>query len=578
VNDELEIWAPYAQHVAIEHDGIVERGRSVGAGRHRVAAPPVGADYHVLIDGQRRPDPRSAWQPDGVHGPSRRIAHDFVWDDHDFRAPPLASGVVYELHVGTFTGAGTYAAAEARLQHLADLGVTHVELMPLATFPGRRGWGYDGVHLWAPHPAYGSPDDLKRFVARAHALGLGVLLDVVYNHLGPDGNYLARFGSYFTDRYHTPWGQALDFDGAGSDEVRRFVVDNALAWLVDYHVDGLRLDAVHAIFDRSATHVLEELSHEVRALEGRSGRRLVLVAESDLNDPRLLHAPELGGYGLDAQWSDDLHHAIHAWLTGERGGYYADFGAPEQVADALRNAFVLRGGWSGFRGRRHGRSPEGLGANRFVCYVQSHDQVGNRAQGDRFGAQVGLARQRVAATLVLTSPFVPMIFQGEEWAASSPFAYFTDHQDAALARAVTEGRRREHAAHGHDGSEVPDPQASSTFERSRLAWNELSREPHARMLTLYRELLALRRARPDLCDPRLATVDATVAVGDGGAGRALVIRRARSTIVAHAGDGEIRVRVQARSIAWTSEPGARYEAGMLVLPSVSAAVLDGESQ
>ncbi|HEM45499.1 MAG TPA: malto-oligosyltrehalose trehalohydrolase, partial [Alphaproteobacteria bacterium] len=457
--------------------------------------------------GPALPDPRSRWQPEGVHGPSRVLdTGSLAWSDAGFEAPPLASGLVYELHVGTFTPEGTFDAATRRLDALADLGVTHVELMPVAEFPGRHGWGYDGVDLFAPHHAYGGPEGLARVVDACHARGLAVLLDVVYNHLGPDGNHLARFGPYFTDRHATPWGPAVNLDGRGSDEVRRFLCDNALMWLRDYHFDGLRIDAVHAIVDTSAVHFLEQLAEEVRTLEATSGRHLVLIAESDLNDPRVIRPPALGGYGLDAQWNDDFHHAVHAVLTGERLGYYADFGQLADVAKALDSAFVYDGRYSRHRGRRHGRAPAGESGRRFVGFVQNHDQVGNRARGERLCHLVSPAGARLAAAVLLTAPFVPMLFMGEEWGASTPFLYFTDHVDPSLARRVSEGRRREFAAFGWDPADVPDPQAPETFARSRLDWDERARPPHRDLLAWHRDLIRLRRSRPELCDGRLDRV------------------------------------------------------------------------
>lgn len=466
-------------------------------------APDVGpgADYAFSLEGGPPfPDPRSPFQPHGVHGPSRVIAHsDFAWTDAGWQAPPLAAGLVYELHIGTFTPAGTFEAAIGKLDHLLDLGVTHMELMPVAEFPGARGWGYDGVSVFAPHHAYGGPLGLKQLVDACHARGLAVLLDVVYNHLGPDGNYLGQYGPYFTDRYHTPWGEAVNFDGPDSDEVRRFFVDNALLWLRDYHFDGLRLDAVHAIVDTSATHILEELAVEVERLGVLLGRRFVLIAESDLNDPRLVRAREVGGYGLDAQWSDDFHHALHTALTGERSGYYADFGSLAALAKALRQAYVFDGAHSPFRKRRHGRAPEGVPAHRFLGYLQNHDQVGNRAQGERSSHLLTPDQLKIGAALTLTAPFVPMLFQGEEWGATTPFLYFTEHEHEALGRAVSEGRRQEFAAFGWQPEQVPDPQSPETFARSKLNWDERRREPHASLLAWHRRLIELRRELPDLC-------------------------------------------------------------------------------
>jgi maltooligosyltrehalose trehalohydrolase len=527
---------------------------------------PAGVDYAFSLDGgQPLPDPRSPWQPAGVHGPSRTIDHSaFPWTDGDWRGgPPLSAALIYELHVGTFTPEGTFEAVVAKLPHLLELGVTHVELMPVAEFPGRRGWGYDGVDLFAPHAAYGGPDALKRLVDACHRAGLAVLLDVVYNHLGPDGNYLGSFGPYFTDRYATPWGQAVNFDGPHSDQVRDFVCDNACMWLTDYHLDGLRLDAVHAIFDTSATHVLEELGARVHALEAHLGRRLVVVAESDLNDPRLVQPVEVGGYGLDAAWSDDFHHALHAVLTGERSGYYEDFGSLADLARALQSAYVYDGRYSPHRRRRHGRPPDGVPARRFLGYLQNHDQVGNRAQGERSAALMGLRRLKIGAALVLTSPFVPLLFAGEEWGASTPFLYFTDHQDPDLGRAVSAGRRREFAAFGWDPEAVPDPQDPRSFERSRLEWSELARPPHAELLDWHRRLVALR---PHLSGPARVRFDEAagwLALGRGTVIVAANLAKEPRHVPLVEGTGEVLL---------TSDGGARLGDG-LTLPSESVAVV-----
>lgn len=569
MSEELEIWAPSARDVAVAIEGTnsVVPARAVGSGFFRAPAPPPGADYFVIVDGRRRPDPRSAYQPSGVHGPSRRIDHAFAWRDRDFRPRSLADAVVYELHVGTFTSAGTYRGAEEKLPYLAELGVTHVELMPVATFPGRRGWGYDGVHLWAPHPTYGEPDDLRRFVDRAHELGLAVLLDVVYNHLGPDGNYLGEFGPYFTDRYRTPWGAAVNLDGPGSDEVRRFFVDNSCMWLRDYHFDGLRLDAVHAFADGSARTFLEQLAEEVHALGERVGRPLVVIAESDLNDPRLVRGVAEGGYGLDAQWSDDLHHALHAVLARERDGYYGDFGSLADVARALRGGFVYDGRRSAFRGRSHGRPLGDVSGNRLLGYLQTHDQVGNRARGERIGMLAGDARTRIGAALALTAPFVPMLFQGEEWNASSPFCYFTDHEDPELADAVRRGRRAEFAAFGWAPEDIPDPQTEETFRRSVLDWEEASRPPHAAMLEFYRTLLALRAATPELRDGRRDLVDATF---DERAGW-ICMRRGGVTVLANLGPEALRLpRPEGACVLASPEEPARDGDAVRLLPDACA--------
>jgi maltooligosyltrehalose trehalohydrolase len=509
----FRVWAPKAKRVEVEiygerHGMTAEEG---GWWRAEIALAVTNTDYAFALDGgQPLPDPRSAWQPHGVNGISRAVDHGaFPWTDRYWQARPLSSALFYELHIGTFTTEGTFEAAIEKLDHLVRLGITHVELMPVAEFSGSRGWGYDGADLYAPHHTYGGPDDLKRLVDACHARGLAVILDVVYNHLGPVGNYLARFGPYFTERYATPWGEAINFDGPESDEVRRFFCDNALMWLRDYHFDGLRLDAVHAIIDTSAVHFLEQLVSEVADLQAQSGRHLAIIAESDLNDPRVIRPQDIGGYGVHAQWSDDFHHALHCLLTGERAGYYADFGTLADLAQALKQAFILDGRYSAFRRRRHGKSPAGLSGHRFLGFLQNHDQVGNRATGERSCHLMSSGRVKIGAALVLTAPFVPMLFQGEEWGASSPFLYFTDHEDPALGRAVTEGRRREFAAFGWNPKDVPDPQARETFERSKLNWNELDQEPHAELLAWHRRLIQLRHEIPVLSDGRMERLRVT---------------------------------------------------------------------
>lgn len=491
-----DVWAPRAQSVVLDISGArTPLDRSARGYWTTPTTVPAGRDYGFILDGDRLlPDPRSPFQPSGVHGASRAVDHSaFPWTDHAWQPPPLPSAVVYELHVGTFSEAGTFDAAIAKLDHLVDLGITHVELMPVCEFPGTRGWGYDGVDLFAPHHAYGGPDGLKRLVDACHARGLAVLVDVVYNHLGPAGNYLARFGPYFTDRYKTHWGEAVNLDGEGSDEVRRFFCDNALMWLRDYHADGLRIDAVHAFFDRSATHFLEQLASEVARLEAALGRHLVLVAESDLNDPRLVTPREAGGFGLHAQWSDDFHHALHTVLTGERGGYYEDFDGLTDLAAALERGIVYTGRYSPHRQRTHGRATPRVPPSRLVAAAQNHDQIGNRAKGDRLSQLVSPDRLKIAAALLLTAPFVPLLFQGEEWGASTPFQYFTDHEDEALGAAVREGRRREFAAFGWNPADIPDPQSPDTFGRSRLNWAERTGRPHADLLDWHRALIRLRR-------------------------------------------------------------------------------------
>ncbi|HEY7212617.1 MAG TPA: malto-oligosyltrehalose trehalohydrolase [Bryobacteraceae bacterium] len=507
----FRVWAPAARRVAVRlnsKDYPLERdSHDWWSGDIEEAGH--GTEYWLSIDQCKPlPDPRSAFQPHGIHGPSQLIDHSrFEWHDARWQAPPLSSSILYELHVGTFTPGGTFLSAIDRLDHLVDLGITHIELMPVNEFSGANGWGYDGVDLYAPHHSYGTPDHLKSFIDACHAKGLAVLLDVVYNHLGPLGNYLSRFGPYFTEAYHTPWGAAINLDHAGSVEVRRFLLDNAAMWLRDYHFDGLRIDAVHAFHDRSAVHFLEDLSSHVADLAAHLGRYFALIVESDLNDPRLVTPREAGGFGIDAQWLDDFHHALHTVLTGENRGYYEDFGSLAQLAKALRHAFVYDGIFSPHRRRMHGRPATGLSAHHFLAYAQNHDQIGNRARGERLSHLVSLGRAKIAAALVLTSAYLPMLFQGEEFGASSPFQYFTHHEEPELAHKVSEGRKNEFAAFGWDPDAVPDPQDEETFHRSKLNWDELTCEPHAGLLEWHRDLISLRRRYPELTDGRMEDVE-----------------------------------------------------------------------
>jgi maltooligosyltrehalose trehalohydrolase len=505
---EFTVWAPNARKVSVKIGDVAyamhgpnERGWwSVSV---EDAGP--GTDYGFLLgdDQQAWPDPRSLWQPHGVHGPSRVYDQSaFAWSDGGWQPPQLELAVIYELHIGTFTPRGTFDAAIERLDYLAELGITHVELMPVAAFPGGQGWGYDGASLFAVTEQYGGPDGLKRLVDACHARGLAMLLDVVYNHFGPVGNYSGKFGPYLTDQHRTPWGGAVNFEDWGSDEVRRFFCDNALMWMRDYHIDGLRLDAVHAFVDRSAVHFMEQLSEEVKGLSAKLGRRLVLIAESDLNDPRVVESREAGGYGMDAQWSDDFHHALFSVLHSGGGekGYYIDFGTVAKLAKALTKTFVQDGTYSKYRRRSHGRPVDDLSPHLFLGYIQNHDQVGNRAIGDRVEQIVGMDRAKVAAGVVLTAPFIPMIFQGEEFAASTPFQYFADHEDPEMARAVKEGRRGEFAAFGWKPEDIPDPENVETFQRSKLKWVEVHGGRHEEMLEWYRRLIALRHDSASLND------------------------------------------------------------------------------
>jgi maltooligosyltrehalose trehalohydrolase len=572
------VWAPRAERVdlAIRGSNLPMRRGDDGWFAVDDAEARAGDRYGFSLDGgSPLPDPRSPSQPDGVHGLSEVVDHlAFAWTDAGWHGAPLSAAVIYELHTGTFTPAGSFEAIIPRLPELADLGVTAIELLPVAEFPGVRGWGYDGVDLYAPHHAYGGPEGLKRLVDACHAHGLAVVMDVVYNHLGPDGNYLGSYGPYFTEKYRTPWGAALNYDDADSEPVRRFVVDNALMWLRDYHCDGLRLDAVHAILDTSAVHLLEQIGTEVEALQAELGRTLWVIAESDLNDPRVVRSREAGGHGLDAQWSDDFHHALHAALTGERSGYYADYGALSDVAKSLRDVFVNDGRYSPFRRRRHGRPATGLPGDRFLGYLQNHDQVGNRAVGERSAALMSPGRLRIGAALVLTAPFVPMLFQGEEWAASTPFQYFTDHQDAELARAVSKGRRSEFASFGWSEDSVPDPQDPRTFERSKLDWTERDRAPHRDMLDWHRRLIALRRSHPALTDARMERVDARA---DDGAG-CLLLRRGTIALLCNVSDRRASIPLGpaagARRVLLASHEGIDVSGEEVQMPPESVVVIE----
>ncbi|GIX47331.1 MAG: malto-oligosyltrehalose trehalohydrolase [Candidatus Tectimicrobiota bacterium] len=497
------VWAPRAERVAVHL--LAPRERLVPMaprphGYHTALVEDVapGSLYRYRLDDRlERPDPASRAQPEGVHGPSQVVDPAFAWEDAAWPGLPLEAYVFYELHVGTFTPEGTFDAIIPHLPRLKDLGITALELMPVAPFPGSRNWGYDGVYPFAVHHAYGGPPGLKRLVNACHRQGLAVVLDVVYNHLGPEGNYLGDFGPYFTERYRTPWGAALNFDGPHSAEVRRYFIDNALFWITEYHVDALRLDALHAILDLSAHHFLEALASAVHRQAAALHRRVYLIAESDLNDTRLLRPPALGGYGLDAQWNDDFHHALHALLTGERHGYYQDFGTLSHLAKAFRLGYVYDGQYSTYRQRHHGNSSRAVPAHRLVVFAQNHDQVGNRMRGERLSQLVSFEGLKLAAGTVLLSPFLPLLFMGEEYGETAPFPYFISHSDPDLVAAVREGRRQEFAAFRWQG-EPPDPQDEATFASAKLN-HALRQQGHHRVLEdFYRELLRLRTSLPAL--------------------------------------------------------------------------------
>jgi maltooligosyltrehalose trehalohydrolase len=509
----FRVWAPSAQTVVVHL--LAPREQLVPMepderGYHRAMLDGIepGSLYVYRLDGEKeRPDPASRFQPQGVHGPSQVMGSSFAWEDDSWSGLPLEEYVIYELHVGAFTPQGTFDAIIPHLHELKKLGVTAVELMPVTQFPGDRNWGYDGVYPYAVQGSYGGPEGLKRLVSACHRLGLAVILDVVYNHLGPEGNYLADFGPYFTDRYRTPWGPAVNFDGPGSDEVRHFFIENALYWTAEFHIDALRLDALHAVFDHSAQPFLEELAIAVHEQVDCMGRRVYLFAESDRNDPRVVRTTDCGGYGLDAHWNDDFHHALHTLLTGEQFGYYQDFGGIGDLAKAFRDGFVYSGQYSEYRQRRHGASSRDVPAHRLVIFAQNHDQVGNRMGGERLSQLVSFDKLKLAAGAVLLSPFIPLLFMGEEYGETAPFQYFTSHSDPALIEAVRRGRREEFAAFAWQG-EPPDPADEGVFLRSKLNHALCGEGQQRALFEFYRELLRLRRELPALA--RLSKEDLEV--------------------------------------------------------------------
>jgi maltooligosyltrehalose trehalohydrolase len=561
----MRIWAPLADRVRVDADGAVhdlERKGEWWTGPELAA----GTDYAFLLDDSpdRLPDPASRWQPFGVHGPSRVYDQTrYAWNDDAWDGRPLEGAVIYELHVGTFTQGATFESAVEQLDYLVALGVTHVELLPVNAVNGVWNWGYDGVLWYAVHEPYGGPDGLKRFVDACHERGLAVVLDVVYNHLGPSGNYLPRFGPYLKSDRNT-WGDLINFD---VEPVRAFVIDNALMWLRDFHVDALRLDAVHALRDTSPTHVLAELSERVRELE----RTRQLIAESDLNDPIVITPVADGGWGMDAQWDDDVHHALHALLTGERQGYYCDFGSLTVLAKVLTSAFLHDGTYSTFRGRVHGRPVDRARTPgwRFVVALQNHDQVGNRAVGDRLSELASPGLLRVGAMLLLTSPFTPMLWMGEEWAASTRWPFFTSHPEPALAKATGEGRVAEFKDYGWDVSQMIDPQDPAAYREAVLDWAESRAPDHAAVLGLYRELIALRSEHADLRDPRLDRVK----VDFDEAARWVVVHRGRFRVVANLAGDELSFDVTARRIVLATGR-ARLDGAVLHLAGESAAIVE----
>ena len=497
------LWAPKAQKVDVHIVHPCDRTitmQPLDRGYFSIAVDGIvpGTLYRYCLDGQtERPDPASRFQPQGVHGPSEVVDTDFPWSDNGWFGIPLERYVLYELHVGTFTAQGTFDAIIPRINELRDLGITAIELMPVAQFPGNRNWGYDGVYPFAVQDSYGGPAALKRLVNACHQQGMAVVIDVVYNHLGPEGNYLADFAPYFADLYRTLWGQAVNFDGPQSDDVRRYFVENALQWITEFHVDALRLDAIHAIVDLSAQPFLEELSTVIHAKANQLNRKAYLIAESNRNDARIMRPREAGGLELDAVWNDDFHHSVHVLLTGEQNGYYRDFSGIEDLARAFRNGFVYEGQYSKYRQRRHGSPSHQISAHRFIVFTQNHDQVGNRSAGDRLAQLVSFEQLKLAAATVLFSPYVPLLFMGEEYGEPAPFSYFVSHGDRALVESVRTGRRT-YLARLQWRGEMADPQDERTFRRSILNWH-LQAEGHHRLLwNFHQELLRLRRDLPAL--------------------------------------------------------------------------------
>ncbi len=588
------LWAPLLNQAALRlvapEQRLIPMSRDArGYWRATVNDIDPGALYFYQWNGETdRPDPASHRQPQGVHGPSEVVDHAFAWSDADWQTPPLPQWVIYELHVGTFTAEGTFAAIIPRLAELRELGVNALELMPVAQFPGERNWGYDGVYPFAAQQSYGGVEGLKRLVDACHREGFAVILDVVYNHLGPEGNYLWGLGTYFTDRYRTPWGDAVNYDSPHSPGVREYVAENVRYWFETCHCDALRLDAVHAIYDFSARHILAELAEVAADCGQRLGRSFHLIAESDLNDPRLIRSPALGGYGLDAQWSDDFHHALHTVLTGERHGYYEDFGALESLAQAYRQPFVYAGNYSAHRQRFHGADASDCPAWRFVVCSQNHDQVGNRALGERLSGLLPFPALKLAAAAVLLSPYLPLLFMGEEYGEPRPFPYFISHGDPALIENVRAGRKQEFMAF-HATGEAPDPQAESTFADAKLQWELGKTGRHAQLRAFYQELLRLRRELPALAHLDCASLSATLI-----APTVLEVRRwcnenrvalwmnfaaAPATVTVQAGIGSWRKQLDAADSRWGGEGSAlpaQWDDGLtpqtLILPAYAVAM------
>jgi maltooligosyltrehalose trehalohydrolase len=570
---EFRVWAPYRErlelHIVAPRELRIAMAKN-GDGYHEAVVDwGEGTRYFFNVDGTDRPDPASRLQPEGVHGPSEVVADNFVWTDRGWRGVALDDYVVYELHVGTFTPEGTFEAIIPKLDALRELGITVVELMPVAQFPGTRNWGYDGTYIGAAQSSYGGPRALKQLVDACHARGLAIALDVVYNHFGPEGNYLSEYGPYFTDRYKTPWGLALNFDGAHSDHVRWFFIHNALQWIDEFHFDALRTDAVHAIVDSSAEPFLQDLTTAVRKRADELGRRVYTIAESNLNDPRVITPKEQYGLGFDTQWSDDFHHSLHTILTGEQDGYYRGFGAVGDLARVLTTGYLYTGQHSPYLGRKFGAHPRTGDGRKFVVSAQNHDQVGNRMHGERLSTLVSFHQLEVIAAAVILSPFIPMLFMGEEYGEQAPFQYFTSHTDSDLIEAVRRGRIEEFDDFDWEG-EPPDPHDEQTFERSKLRWESLQHEEHQRILGLYRSLLHLRRSTPALRTLDLSNVE-THADEEH---RILLVRRDSVLLAFNFGEKAATVEIPFAQAARKPmiDTGAKIEDGRIALPPSSFAV------
>ncbi|MCZ9883328.1 malto-oligosyltrehalose trehalohydrolase [Arthrobacter sp. B2a2-09] len=572
----FDVWAPFAESVTLLAAGQHHEMRSYddGAAGWWTADVPrrAGTDYGYLVNGEGPfPDPRSQRQPDGVHALSRTFdASSYAWNDADWAGHGLGGAVIYELHLGTFTPEGTLDSAAEKLDYLVELGIDFVELLPVNAFNGPHNWGYDGVLWFAVHEAYGGPEAYQRFVDAAHAAGLGVIQDVVYNHLGPSGNYLPKFGPYLKSGEGNTWGDSVNLDGPGSDEVRQFILDNAAMWLSDFHVDGLRLDAVHALRDDRAVHILEDLASLADGIEAETGVPKTLIAESDLNNPRLIYRRDTNGYGLEGQWSDDFHHAVHVNLTGETAGYYADFDSLGALAKVLEHGFFHDGSHSSFRGRHHGRPirPGLVHPAALVVCNQNHDQIGNRAAGDRLSASLSYGRLALAAVLTMTSPFTPMLFMGEEFGASTPWQFFTSHPEEWLAEATAKGRLKEFERMGWDPALVPNPQDPETFSRSKLKWEEAHDGDHARLLELYRALANLRRSTPELAGGGFTDTHVDFSEED----KWLVLSRGAVRVACNFGDRTL-AKAMDGEVLLATDSAAAVGNGKLTLPGESAAVV-----